>query len=949
MADDVRSPLLPLTLVFGTLWGALAARGADAPGAARVDAGPPAVAANHHPVVPGFERFHAGPGTDPVRGGLILLGELNCTSCHAADAAVDAQILRKQAPILDQVGGRVRPGHLRAFLGDPHAVKPGTTMPDLLDGMPAGERTAAVEALVHFLATTGSPIENAASPKAIPNGKKLYHQIGCVACHGRRDQATPRLAASMPLGDLASKYTIPSLTAFLQDPLKVRPSGRMPALNLVKNEANELANYLLEDLKGTPRPLLSYSYYEGHFESLPDLATLTPRARGKTSGFDVNAGAGGRRDNFAIRFEGFFRNAAAGEYTFHLTSDDGSKLFIDGSLVVDNDGIHAPATKTGKVELIKGKHRFDVAVFNAGGEAELDVEYEGRGISRQSALTAISLAEEEPDEAKDDTTVGSGRDRFRIDRALAAKGREIFARVGCASCHQLKIDGQPTTSTLDAPALARLTADGGGCLSPAGTATGPKYRLGDRQRDALAAAIEAMAAAPLPAPTPKVVVDRTLTTFNCYACHLRDGKGGIEEARQEFFKTTQVEMGDEGRIPPGLDGVGAKIEPGYFKRIFDVGVKDRPYMITRMPRFGARNVVVVAVAFAAIDPLEPVAVPAFADSPRRVKSVGRFLTGGEALGCIKCHNFKGIAAEGVQAVDMTVMTRRLRRDWFHRYLVDTQAYRPGTRMPTAWPGGKTMLPQVLDGDSRKQIEAVWEFLSDGPDAAEPYGLGREPMPLIPEGEPILYRNFLRGAGPRAIGVGYPERVSLAFDANDLRVALIWQGAFIDAARHWSGRGGGFQPPLGDNVLTLPAGPSFAILSNADELWPKAPAKERGDAFRGYRLNQGGRPTFHYDVGTVHVADFPEIVTGANPKAATFRRTLTVSGPPPSRDLYFRAIAADKVEPTGDGWYTIDGEWKVRIDAASAPIVRKSGGKTELLVPVGHGGGRETRIVQEYLW
>ena len=52
-------------------------------------------------------------------------------------------------------------------------------------------------------------------------------------------------------------------------------------------------------------------------------------------------------------------------------------------------------------------------------------------------------------------------------------------------------------------------------------------------------------------------------------------------------------------------------------------------------------------------PLEPVPVPVFEESPRLVKSLGRFLTGGEALGCIKCHTFKGIESEGVQAVDLT--------------------------------------------------------------------------------------------------------------------------------------------------------------------------------------------------------------------------------------------------------------------------------------------------------
>jgi hypothetical protein len=440
-----------------------------------------------------------------------------------------------------------------------------------------------------------------------------------------------------------------------------------------------------------------------------------------------------------------------------------------------------------------------------------------------------------------------------------------------------------------------------------------------------------------------------LTAFNCYACHLRDGRGGVEEARQEFFKTTQMEMGDEGRIPPSLDGVGAKLQADYLKRIFDAGVKDRPYMLTRMPRFGVANVGAVIEAFASLDPLEAIATPTFDDSPRRVKSVGRFLSGGEALGCIKCHNFKGIESEGVQAVDLTVMTRRLRHDWFHRYLVDTQAYRPGTRMPTAWPKGKTMLPQVLDGDTPKQIEAIWQFLSDGLTAAEPYGLGREPMPLVPENEVILYRNFIQGAGPRAIGVGYPERASLAFDANDLRIALIWQGSFIDASRHWSARGSGFQPPLGDNVLAMPAGPSFATLSNAEEIWPRDTAKERGDAFRGYRLAGDGRPTFLYDVGTVHVADFPEVVTGPKPKTPMLRRTLTIDGPPPPRELWFRAIAGGKVEPMGDGWYTIDDEWKMRITADAPPILRKSAGKTELLVPVLPAGDGRARIVQEFAW
>ena len=75
---------------------------------------------------------------------------------------------------------------------------------------------------------------------------------------------------------------------------------------------------------------------------------------------------------------------------------------------------------------------------------------------------------------------------------------------------------------------------------------------------------------------------------------------------------------------------------------------------------------------------------------------------------------------------------------------------------------------------------------------------------------IIYRNFIDGAGTRGIAVGYPEKANLAFDANEMRLALIWQGAFLDAARHWAGRGEGFEGPAGDNILQLHGGAPFAV-------------------------------------------------------------------------------------------------------------------------------------------
>src|SRR5262249_39761955 len=153
--------------------------------------------------------------------------------------------------------------------------------------------------------------------------------------------------------------------------------------------------------------------------------------------------------------------------------------------------------------------------------------------------------------------------------------------------------------------------------------------------------------------------------------------------------------------------------------------------------------------------------------------------------------------------------------------------------------------------------------------------------------------FIEGAGPRAIAVGYPEKAHLAFDANEMRLSLLWQGDFLDASRHWTDRGAGFQGPAGDNILHLPAGPGFASLARADEPWPTGRAKEMGYRFRGYRLSADDRPTFHYSYQGAAVEDFPNAVAGkAGP---SIRRELTIDAAEAMPGLWFRAAVGDKIE------------------------------------------------------
>lgn len=66
---------------------------------------------------------------------------------------------------------------------------------------------------------------------------------------------------------------------------------------------------------------------------------------------------------FAIRYAGAFRIVDAGEYGFRISSDDGTKLIIDGKQVIDNDGQHPPKEARGKVQLSAGDHQMVLEYF----------------------------------------------------------------------------------------------------------------------------------------------------------------------------------------------------------------------------------------------------------------------------------------------------------------------------------------------------------------------------------------------------------------------------------------------------------------------------------------------------------------------------------------------------------------------------------------------------------
>ena len=126
---------------------------------------------------------------------------------------------------------------------------------------------------------------------------------------------------------------------------------------------------------------VTYRYFEGSWSELPNFDELPEIDTGVVSNFLLAPRE--QNDNFGFVFDGCVRVETAGTFTFYTSSDDGSKLYVNGIEVVDNDGLHAFETRSGEIDLDIGEHVIRVTYFEQGGGEELSVEYEGPGLGRQ--------------------------------------------------------------------------------------------------------------------------------------------------------------------------------------------------------------------------------------------------------------------------------------------------------------------------------------------------------------------------------------------------------------------------------------------------------------------------------------------------------------------------------------------------------------------------------------
>ncbi|HJN55454.1 MAG TPA: PA14 domain-containing protein, partial [Candidatus Poseidoniales archaeon] len=118
---------------------------------------------------------------------------------------------------------------------------------------------------------------------------------------------------------------------------------------------------------------LNYREYSGYWNSLPDFSQLTVSKSGIASVPDLTSAS--QTSGFALVFTGFIEIPVSGSWTFHTVSDDGSALYINHNLVVNNDGLHGNTRRSGTVTLSEGMHAFKVTMFQKYGGRSLSVEW----------------------------------------------------------------------------------------------------------------------------------------------------------------------------------------------------------------------------------------------------------------------------------------------------------------------------------------------------------------------------------------------------------------------------------------------------------------------------------------------------------------------------------------------------------------------------------------------
>ncbi|MEI6714977.1 MAG: DUF6797 domain-containing protein [Verrucomicrobiota bacterium] len=308
-----------------------------------------------------------------------------------------------------------------------------------------------------------------------------------------------------------------------------------------------------------------------------------------------------------------------------------------------------------------------------------------------------------------------------------ARGAQLLTSVGCLQCHA----GVPGTAlSLEKVISKDLTS---GCLGATAEKRGaaPDFAFGAEKRDALLAFLKAgkEAVATVEKDSAADFAKRAVNDLRCVACHQMDARqsvwssvteegnmlGGLKAPKRDPKKPEQAHAPIPTTSIPRLTWLGEKLQPTWSAKMIAGQMTEKPrhYILGRMPGFPAyAEQIAKGLSHWHGYSDKPTTLGA---APADLVATGEKLLGDQGgFACTVCHDLgkkPATAPFEAPALNLAWAGNRLRLSYFERWLQNPQRVDPETKMPRYVDGQmKTQLKQILDGDGAKQFDAIRQYL-----------------------------------------------------------------------------------------------------------------------------------------------------------------------------------------------------------------------------------------------
>ena len=521
------------------------------------------------------------------------------------------------------------------------------------------ERTFAREA-VPLHAFSHDPDKALQGQQGLRQGRVLFAKHRCIQCHQptaggfNPRKVMPELVEIGPdFADIGQRLKPSWMERWILSPRALRPRARMPALGLTKREAQDIAAYLAS-VKGPGKP-----------RAIPG---------------DTGGGA-------------FLFNELGCISCHQLDPDESFNRVVPP---ISLEAIHA-------------KYH-DLSVFlRAPARHYPGTRMPDFKLSRQEAEALAVYLQGLGTKAIDQ---GAGGD--------ALKGQTLVQERGCLNCHQHSLENRYVSPSLER--IAESDWEKTGCLS-ADPVVQLNLQAGEKT---VLIAFKAFLAS-LKQQNLAEYGERQLTRLNCAACHGRDRQPSQWDRLEDagYLGSHPEVPGEPGEAAtaedtkhvlakmPTLDLPGEMLHQDWMRNLFagKHAYRSRPWLKKRMPAFASRADL-LAEGLAQGAGVHDESVVAAVD-PEQVK-LGEQLIGAQGFACVACHGIKDkkpLAVFEGQGVNFAYTVLRVRREYYHRWMLNPQRLDPTSIMPRyAGEDGTTTLPDLLGGRATNQFNAIWQYL-----------------------------------------------------------------------------------------------------------------------------------------------------------------------------------------------------------------------------------------------